>query len=160
MEVHPSLPVMTVAEFIAYAKANPGKIALASAGVGTRPHVVRRIFQDVTGVDCCTSPIAARAGGDRSAWRAVPVFHHDRRRSIGHIRAGRLRALAVTTATRRRLCRTFRRSAKPAGLRSDRLAGIVAPKDTPAGMVKSSTGRSTRARRPKMKARFASSAAR
>src|SRR5499433_3748506 len=101
MEVHPSVPATTVAEFIAYAKANPGKINLASAGIGSSTHMAGEMFKMMAGVDMVHVPY--RGGGpafnDLLAGQ-VQVMFPTTVSSIGYIRAGRLRALAVTTATR------------------------------------------------------------
>jgi tripartite-type tricarboxylate transporter receptor subunit TctC len=101
LEVNPSLPVKTVAEFIAYAKANPGKISMASAGTGHPTHVAGELFKAMTGVDLVHVPYRGGApavtdliGGQ------VQAFFGLLPTSIEHIRAGKLRALAVTTATR------------------------------------------------------------
>jgi tripartite-type tricarboxylate transporter receptor subunit TctC len=100
MEVHPSVPAKTFPEFIAYAKANPGKLSMASAGNGSIPHVAGELFKMMAGVDMVHVPYRGGApaltdllGGQ------VQVLFHDLS-SIDHIRAGRLRALAVTSATR------------------------------------------------------------
>jgi tripartite-type tricarboxylate transporter receptor subunit TctC len=101
LEVHPSVPVKTVPELIAYAKANPGKIALASFGVGTTSHVAGELFKMTTGVNMLHVPYRGSApmvtdliGGQvQAAVDNLPA-------SIEHIRAGKLRALAVTTAAR------------------------------------------------------------
>jgi tripartite-type tricarboxylate transporter receptor subunit TctC len=101
MEVNPSVPAKTVPEFIAYAKANPGKISMASAGIGTPGHVGGELFKMMTGVDMLHVPYRGSApmvtdllGGQvQAAFDNLPV-------SIEHISAGKLRALAVTTATR------------------------------------------------------------
>jgi tripartite-type tricarboxylate transporter receptor subunit TctC len=100
MEVHPSLPVATVPEFIAYAKANPGKINMGSAGNGTIGHVSCELFKMMTGVNMVHVPYRGSApmltdllGGQ------VQVTIDNVAGSIDHIRTGRLRALAVTTAT-------------------------------------------------------------
>jgi tripartite-type tricarboxylate transporter receptor subunit TctC len=96
MEVHPSVPAKTLPEFIAYAKANPGKLSMASAGNGTIPHVAGELLKMMVGVDMVHVPYRGGApaltgllGGQ------VQVLFHDMS-SIDHIRAGRLRALAVT----------------------------------------------------------------
>jgi tripartite-type tricarboxylate transporter receptor subunit TctC len=101
MEVNPSVPAKTVPEFIAYAKANPGKISMASSGNGTAVHLSGELFKMMTGVDMIhvpyrstTSALADLLGGQ------VQVMFDNPLSSIEHIRAGRLRALAVTTATR------------------------------------------------------------
>jgi tripartite-type tricarboxylate transporter receptor subunit TctC len=101
MEVHPSFPAKTVAEFIAYAKANPGKLNMASAGSGTGPHLAGQLFEMLTGVDLVHVPYrgGALAVTDLMGGQ-VQVYFGNLAGSIEHIKAGRLRALAVTTATR------------------------------------------------------------
>jgi tripartite-type tricarboxylate transporter receptor subunit TctC len=101
MVVNPSVPAQTVPEFIAYAKANPGKVNMASPGVGTSPHLSGELFKMMTGVDMVHVPYKGSApsltdllGGQ------VQVSFATMPSSIEFIRAGRLRALAVTTATR------------------------------------------------------------
>ena len=95
------VPAKTVPEFIAYAKANPGKINMASAGNGTPQHVYGELFKMMAGVDMVHVPY--RGGGpaltDLLAGQ-VQVMFDTLATSIEHIRAGKLRALAVTTATR------------------------------------------------------------
>jgi tripartite-type tricarboxylate transporter receptor subunit TctC len=101
MEVNPSVPAKTVPEFIAYAKANPGKINLASSGSGTSIHMSGELFKMMTGLDMVHVPYRGSApmltdllGGQ------VQVTFDNMPSSIEHIRAGRLRALAVTTSVR------------------------------------------------------------
>ena len=98
---NPSVPAKTVPEFIAYAKANPGKINMASAGIGTAPHVAGELFKMMTGVDMVHVPYrgAAPALTDLLGGQ-VQVMFDAMPASIEYIRAGKLRALAVTTATR------------------------------------------------------------
>ena len=101
MEVNPSVPVRTVPEFIAYAKANPGKINLASAGPGSAPHLFSELFKRMAGVDLV--PVQYRSSGPALPdliGGQVQVMFDVVISSIGHIRAGKLRALGVTTATR------------------------------------------------------------
>ena len=101
MEVNPSVPAKTVPEFIAYAKANPGKINMASAGNGTAPHVAGELFKMMTGVNMMHVPY--RGAGPRLTdllGGQVQVMFAAMPASIEYIRAGKLRALAVTTATR------------------------------------------------------------
>ncbi len=101
MVVPPSVPAKTVPEFIAYAKANPGKISMASAGTGTPPHLFGALFKAMAGVDMVHVPyrgsgpalIDLLAGQVQVSFDPMPA-------SIEYIRAGKLRALAVTTATR------------------------------------------------------------
>jgi len=101
MEVNPSVPAKTVPEFVAYAKANPGKINLASAGIGTTIHMAGELFEMMTGTKMAHVPYRGSApaitdliGGQ------VQIMFDATISSIEHIRAGKLRALAVTTATR------------------------------------------------------------
>jgi tripartite-type tricarboxylate transporter receptor subunit TctC len=100
MEVHPSVPAKTLPEFIAYAKANPGKLSMASAGNGTTPHLAGELFKMTAGVDLVHVPYrgGAPALTDLLAGQVQVLFHD--LSSVDHIRAGRLRALAVTSAIR------------------------------------------------------------
>jgi tripartite-type tricarboxylate transporter receptor subunit TctC len=101
MEVHPSVPAETLTEFIAYAKANPGKINFASPGVGTSPHLSGELLKVMTGINIInvTYRGAAAALTDVIAGR-VPVMFDNLPGSIGHIRSGELRPLGVTAAKR------------------------------------------------------------
>jgi tripartite-type tricarboxylate transporter receptor subunit TctC len=100
MEVHPSVPAKTVPEFIAYAKANPGKINMASAGTGALTHMAGEMFKMMAGVDLFHVPyrgaqvFPALLSGDGHVYFG-PLLS-----SIEYVRAGKLRALAVTTTTR------------------------------------------------------------
>jgi tripartite-type tricarboxylate transporter receptor subunit TctC len=101
MVVNPSVPANTVPEFIAYVKANPGKVNMASAGNGTTGHVFGELFKFMTGVNMVHVPYRGGApaltdllGGQ------VQVYFGPIPESIEHTRAGKLRALAVTTSTR------------------------------------------------------------
>jgi tripartite-type tricarboxylate transporter receptor subunit TctC len=101
MEVNPSIPAKTVPEFIAYAKANPGRVSMASAGNGTGPHMAGELFKMMAGVNIVHVPyrgsgpalIDLLAGQVQVMFDALPP-------SMEHIRTGKLRALAVTTAAR------------------------------------------------------------
>ncbi len=101
MEVNPNVPAHTVKEFIDYAKANPGKVNMASAGIGTSTHLSGALFMMMTGTDLVHVPYrgAAPALTDMLG-NQVQVFFDNLPSSIGHIKSGRLRALAVTTAKR------------------------------------------------------------
>jgi tripartite-type tricarboxylate transporter receptor subunit TctC len=101
MELNPSVPAKTVPEFIAYAKANPGKINMASAGNGTPGHMAAELFQLLTGLDFVDVPYrgGARALIDLLAGH-VQVMFDNLPTSLEYIRAGKVRPLAVTTATR------------------------------------------------------------
>jgi tripartite-type tricarboxylate transporter receptor subunit TctC len=101
MVVPPDFPAKTVADFIAYAKANPGKINMASSGNGTSIHLSGELFKAMTGVDMVHVPYrgSAPAVTDLLSGR-VQVMFDNMPSSISHIRAGTLRVLAVTTAAR------------------------------------------------------------
>ena len=99
MVVNPSVPAKTVAEFIAYAKANPGKLNMASSGIGTSVHVGGELFKMMTGINMLHVPYhgAAPAITDLIGGR-MQVMFATLPSSIAYIKAGNLRALAVTTA--------------------------------------------------------------
>src|SRR5271165_2925841 len=99
--LHPSVPAKTISELIAYAKANPGKINMASAGNGTLPHVAGELFKMMTGTEMVTVTYrgAAPALADLLGGQ-VQVYFGTTPAAIEHVRAGRLRAIAVTTAAR------------------------------------------------------------
>jgi tripartite-type tricarboxylate transporter receptor subunit TctC len=101
MVVHPSVPAKTVPEFIAYAKANPGKVNMASSGVGTSLHLSGELFKLMTGVNMQHVPYRGSAPmlTDLLAGQ-VQIAFDNLQPSVPHIKAGTLRALAVTTATR------------------------------------------------------------
>jgi tripartite-type tricarboxylate transporter receptor subunit TctC len=99
--VNPAVPAKTIPEFIAYAKANPGRINMASPGIGTSPHLANELFKMMTGIDMIHVPYR----GDGPALPdllsgQVQVMFPAPTATIGYIRAGKLRALAVTTVTR------------------------------------------------------------
>jgi tripartite-type tricarboxylate transporter receptor subunit TctC len=137
MEVNPSFSAKTVPEFVNYAKANPGKINFASAGVGTAQHLCGVLFNMITGIDMLH--VAYR--GDAPAITDllaghVEVYFGNLPASIEYVRAGRLRALAVSSADR-----VPALPAIPAlreffpGIEYSGWFGITAPKNTPAGIV-------------------------
>jgi tripartite-type tricarboxylate transporter receptor subunit TctC len=101
LEVHPSVPITTVPEFIAYAKANPGKLNMATGGAGSAPHLYSELFKMMTGVDLVT--VSYRGAGpallDLISGQVQGTFDVVIS-SIPHIRAGKLRPLGVTTAKR------------------------------------------------------------
>jgi tripartite-type tricarboxylate transporter receptor subunit TctC len=101
MEVHPAIPANNVAEFIAYAKANPGKINFASGGVGTSPHLSGELLKTMTGINLVHVPYrgTAPALSDLLAGQ-VQVLFDNIPGSIGHIRSGKVRALGVTGSKR------------------------------------------------------------
>jgi tripartite-type tricarboxylate transporter receptor subunit TctC len=137
MLVHPSVPADTVPEFIALAKANPGKFNMASAGRGTGTHVAGELFKMMTGVNLVHVPY--RGGGpaltDMAAGQ-VQVYFSNLAPSIAYIRSGRLRALAVTTATRSEALPDLSvlEDFVP-GYEASAWLGLAAPRDTPAAIV-------------------------
>lgn len=135
--VTPSFPAQTVAELIAYAKANPGKINMASPGVGTSPHMAGELFKFMTGVDM--AHVAYRGSppalADLLAGQ-VQVYFAPISAAIGYVRDGRLRALAVTTASRTDALPDVPTVAEfVPGYDSSAFYGIGAPKSTPADIV-------------------------
>jgi tripartite-type tricarboxylate transporter receptor subunit TctC len=101
MAVHPAVPANNVAEFIAYAKANPGKINYASGGVGTSPHLSGELLKMMTGINLVHVPYRAAASAypDLMAGQVQMLFDNIPS-SIGHIRTGKVRTLGVTGAKR------------------------------------------------------------
>src|SRR5262245_10845076 len=137
MVVHPSVPAKTVPELIAYAKANPGKVNMASAGNGSLAHLAGELFKMMTGVNMVHVPyrgvgpaMTDLIGGQ------VQIAFEDISSSIEHVRAGKLRALAVTTATRPEALPDI-----PAvgefvlGYEASGWSGIGAPKNTPPEVI-------------------------
>ena len=158
MEVNPMVPAKTVPEFIAYAKANPGKINMATGGIGSSAQVYGELFKSMTGVNLV--PVHYRGSGpalvDLMAGQ-VQVTFDPISSSIGNIRAGRLRPLAVTAATRS--------AALPdiptlgdfvPGYEASGWQGLSAPRNTPADIIER-LNKATNAALvdPKMKARIA-----
>jgi tripartite-type tricarboxylate transporter receptor subunit TctC len=137
MEVNPSFPAKTVPEFIAYAKANPGKISMVSAGTGNSSHVAGEMFKMMTGVDIVHVPYrgAAPALTDLIAGQ-VHVMFSDTLTGKEHIRAGRLRALAVTTANQSEpLPGILPMGQFVPGYEASTSYGIGAPKNTPVDII-------------------------
>jgi tripartite-type tricarboxylate transporter receptor subunit TctC len=137
MEVNPSVPAKTVTEFIAYAKANPGKISMASAGIGSGPHMAGELFKMMAGVDMVHVPYrgAGPALTDLIGGQ-VQVYFDGILTSIEHIRIGELRALAVTTAARSQvLPDTPTLSDYLPGYEASFWGGFGAPKNTPVQVV-------------------------
>jgi tripartite-type tricarboxylate transporter receptor subunit TctC len=136
MEVHPSVPATTVAEFIAYAKANPGKINLASAGIGASTHMAGEMFKMMAGVDLFHVPYRGAQVFPALLAGEAQVYFGPLLSSIGYIRAGNLRALAVTTTTRSQILSDVPvLSETVPGYEASWWAGIGAPKNTPAEVI-------------------------
>jgi tripartite-type tricarboxylate transporter receptor subunit TctC len=137
MVVHPSVPAKTVPEFIAHAKANPGRINMASPGIGTSPHVAGELFKIMAGIDMLHVPYrgGAPAYTDLLAGQ-VQVMFSVTISTIEYIRAGKLRALAVTTATRsQELPDIATVSDFLPGYEASQWFGIGVPRNTPAEIV-------------------------
>jgi tripartite-type tricarboxylate transporter receptor subunit TctC len=137
MEVNPSFPAKTVSELIAYARANPGKVNMASTGTGNLSHVAGELFKMMAGVDMVHVPYrgAAAALSDLIGGQ-VHVMFDSMPSSIGHIRAGSLRALAVTTATRWEGLRDVPTvNDFVPGYECSVWSGLGAPRNTPAEFV-------------------------
>jgi tripartite-type tricarboxylate transporter receptor subunit TctC len=137
MEVNPKVPAKTVAEFIAYCKANPGKVNMASSGLGTSVHMSGELFKAMTGVDMVHVPYrgAAPALTDLLAGNADVLFDN-LPSSIGHVRAGALRALAVTTSERSPALPDVPTVAEAVpGYEASAWFGIGAPKRTPPEVI-------------------------
>ncbi len=137
LEVNPSVPAKTVPEFIAYAKANPGKISMASAGIGSGPHVAGELFKIMAAVNTVHVPYRGQgpaltdllAGQVQFYFAGIPS-------SIQYVRSAKLRALAVTTATRSEaLPEISRLSEFLPGYEASFWGGFCAPKSTPTGVI-------------------------
>jgi tripartite-type tricarboxylate transporter receptor subunit TctC len=137
MAINPSVPAKTVAEFIAYAKANPGKINMASGGNGTSQHIAGELFKMMTGISMQHVPYrgAGPALTDLLAGQ-VQVMFDTVSGSVEHIKAGRLRALAVTTATRAQALPDVPTVADVVpGYEASTFHGVGAPRNTPPDIV-------------------------
>jgi tripartite-type tricarboxylate transporter receptor subunit TctC len=137
MVVHPSVPAQTVPEFIAYAKANPGKINMASVGNGTTPHMAGELFKMMAGVDLLHVPYrgAAPALTDLLAGRAQVMFEA-MATLVAYIKTDKLRALAVTLPTRSPIFPEVPSIAEfLPGYEAAVWFGIGAPKKTPTEIV-------------------------
>jgi tripartite-type tricarboxylate transporter receptor subunit TctC len=158
MEVNPSLPAKTVPEFIAYAKANPGRISMASAGNGTSGHVAGELFKMMADIDMVHVPYRGGApaitellGGQ------VQVLFDPINSSSEYIRAGKLRALAVTTANRSEAFPDIPTVGDSVpGYEASAFFGVGAPKNTPAEIIeKLNTQINAGLADPQLKARLA-----
>jgi len=158
MVLNPSVPVETVPDFVAYAKANPGKVNMASAGSGSSVHMSGELFKMMTGVDLTHVPyrgsgpmLSDLLGGQ------VQVAFPDIGASIEHVRSAKLRAIAVTTANRSgALPDVPTVSEFVPGYEASNWWGIAAPKRTPTDIVGKLNGELTTAvADAKIKARFA-----
>jgi len=137
MVVNPSLPAKTVSEFLAYVRANPGKVNMASGGIGSAAHVAGELFQMMSGANMTHVPYRGvpPALNDLLGGQ-VEVMFSNLPATIEHIRTGRLRALAVTTATRSEALPDLPTVAEfLPGYEASIFYGVGAPKGTPAEIV-------------------------
>ena len=137
MVVNQSFPARTVPEFIAYAKANPGKVNLASAGIGTGIHMAGELFKMMAGSNMVHVPYrgAGSAMTDLIGGQ-VQLMFDTTAASIEQIKAGKMRALAMTTATRSELLPDLPTVADfVPGYEASGWFGIGAPKDTPSEII-------------------------
>jgi tripartite-type tricarboxylate transporter receptor subunit TctC len=135
--VNPLVPAVTIPEFIAYAKAHPGRVAMASNGIGSGPHIYGELFGMMTGVELTHVPYrgSGPALNDLLGGQVQMMFDNVPS-SIEHVRAGRLRALAVTSATRWEGLPDLPAVAEfVPGYEASSWYGIVAPKNIPADIV-------------------------
>ena len=137
MVVNPSVPAKTIPEFIAYAKANPGKINYGSAGIGSSQHMSGELFKMMAGIDMTHVPFRGTAPALTSLLGAqVQVMFASMPATLEYVRASKLRALGVTIATRSdALPDVPSVSEFLPGFDAEVYYGIGAPKDTPAEIV-------------------------
>jgi len=158
MEVNPSVPAKTVAEFIAYAKANPGKVNWATSGNGTSVHLSGELFKMMTGVNLLHVPYrgSAPALTDMISGQ-VHLMFDNMPPSLPHIQAGKLRALAVTTAVRSEALPDVPTVAETVpGYEASAYYGMSAPKGTPPEIIEKLNKEINAALAdPKIKARLA-----
>ena len=158
MAVHPSLPARTIPEFIAYARANPGKVNMASGGIGTTDHVSGELFKVMAGVDMIHVPYRGAAPALTDLMGAqVQVMFTTMPASIQYVRAGKLRALAVTTTTRSEALPDVPTVSEfVPGYEASVWYGVGAPKKTPVEIIEKLNREINAALAdPKLKARLA-----
>jgi tripartite-type tricarboxylate transporter receptor subunit TctC len=137
LEVHPDFPAKTVAEYLAYAKANPGKVNIGSGGVGTSPHMSGELLKSLTGINVVHVPYRGSAPAlvDLLSGQLHSMFDN-LPGSIGHIKNGKARALGVTATKRSAALPDVPTIAETVpGYEADVYYGIAAPKGTPAEIV-------------------------
>jgi tripartite-type tricarboxylate transporter receptor subunit TctC len=137
MVVHPSMPAKTVPEFIAYAKANPGKVNMASGGIGSTGHMSGELFKMMTGINTVHVPYRGQAPAlaDLLAGQ-VQAYFAPATGAIEYIKAGKLRALAVTTATRSEALPDIAAVNEfVPGYEASGWSGFGSPKDTPTEVI-------------------------
>jgi len=158
MAIHPAVPAQTVAEFIAHAKANPGKINYASPGNGTGPHLTAELFKLMTGIDMVhvsyrgvAPALTDLIAGQVQAMFVAPIGMHE------HLKGGKLRALAVTTAARSHVLPDLPTIGDTvAGYEASTWFGVGTPAGTPADIIRTLNREFNAAlAEPAMHARFA-----
>ena len=156
--MHPAVPVKSVPELIAYAMNNPGRLTVASGGIGSPPHVFWELFKSMTGVDMLHVPYrgAVPALTDLLGGQ-VQVMFNTMAPSVEHIRAGTVRALAVTSAERVEVLPDIPTIGDfVPGYEASQWYGLCAPKNTPAEIIdKLSMEINAGLADPRMKARIA-----
>src|SRR6516225_2986141 len=158
MEINPSIPAKTVPEFIAYAKANPGKLNMASPGIGTSVHIAGELFKMMAGVNLIHVPYRGAPAADTDLISGqVQVMFNNVPNSIEHVRSGRLRALAVTTVERFQALPNIPTVGEfVPGYEASSWWGLGAPTNTPAEIVERLNGEiNAGLASPAMKSRFA-----
>jgi len=159
MVITPSLPVATVQEFIDYAKANPGKLSMASSGVGASPHLSGEYFKSMAKIDMVHVPYRGSAGAypDLISGKVQVLFDNLGGPALQMVRSGQLRALAVTSARRWPLLPDLPTIAETVpGYDVDVWYGMFAPRNTPPEIIKQlNTGLANVVADPKVAARFA-----
>ena len=137
LSVTPSLPTKTLSEFIAYAKANPGKLSMASPGIGTTPHIAGELFKIMVGVNMIHVPYRGGAPALTDlAGGQVQVAFMGPAASIGLVRSGNIRALAVTSETRAAVLPDVPTIGEfVPGYEASNWFGLVAPKNTPPDII-------------------------
>jgi tripartite-type tricarboxylate transporter receptor subunit TctC len=157
MLVHPAFPARTVPEFIAYAKANPGRINMASAGSGSAPRLAGELFKLMTGIDMVHVPYRGGAPALSDLLAGQVQVMSSNLPAVEYIRAGKLRALAVTTALRLdELADVPTVGAFVPGYEASAWYGIGAPRGTPAAVVdRLNTETNAGLADPRIKARLA-----
>lgn len=158
MVVHPSVPAKTIPEFIAYARENPGKLTYGSGGMGGITHITPELFKMMTGVDMVHVPYRGVApaltdllGGQ------VQVLFANPAQSIPYIRAGKLRALGITTATRSEALPDIPTVGEfVPGYEASSIFGTGGPKNMPAELIETLNKEiNAGLRRPEIRARLA-----
>ncbi len=158
MDINMSVPAKTIPEFIAYVKANPGKVSMGSGGIGSSPHVAGVLFNMMAGVEIVHVPYRGVAGATVDLLAGnIQVLFDTLPAAIANIRAGKIRALAVTTKTRCEALPDVPAMAEYLpGFEANSFHGLAAPKGTPPEIIaKLNTELNAALQMPSLKARLA-----